>query len=115
MDFRRQATLHGFTPLIVCLPVKLQIDSRFVYDQPQRRLRTVAARLGVPVLDLMPFLRERLPRATAPVFMDHCHYTAYGNELLSPLILDFVRAHLPAQGLTGPSPASSSRPPGGGP
>lgn len=115
MDFRRQATLHGFTPLIVCLPVKLQIESRLVYDQPQKRLQTIAARLGIPVLDLMPLLRERLPRATAAVFRDHCHYTAYGNEFLAPLILDFVRAHLPAPGITGRSPAASGQSPGGGP
>lgn len=115
MDFRRQATLHGFTPLIVCLPVKLQIESRLVYDQPQRRLQAVAARLGVPVLDLMPFLRERLPRATAPVFMDHCHYTAYGNEVLAPIILEFIRANRPAREITGRLPAASGQPPGGGP
>jgi lysophospholipase L1-like esterase len=93
MEFRRLATEHGFTPLIICFPVALQARARFLYDQPQARLRSAAARLDVPVLDLLPFLREIEPRDPAPIFVDHCHYTGHGHEVLAPRILDFIRAH----------------------
>lgn len=93
MEFRRLAAEHGFTPLIICFPVALQVRARFLYDQPQARLRSVAARLDVPVLDLLPFLREVVPRDSAPLFADHCHYTEHGHEVIAPRILDFIRAH----------------------
>lgn len=101
MEFGREAALHRFTPLVVCFPVRLQVEARFVYDQPQRRLRAIAGRLGMPVLDLMPLLREAAPRAAGPIFADHCHYTTYGNEVLAPLVLDFIRAHVPARRIGG--------------
>jgi lysophospholipase L1-like esterase len=98
MEFRRLADENGFTPLIICFPVSLQVRARFEYDQPQRRLRAIAERLDVPVLDLLPVLREAAPRAPAKILRDHCHYSEYGNEFLAPIILDFIRAHRPGAG-----------------
>lgn len=90
-EFKRQSDVHGFKLLIVCFPVAAQVEADFVYDQPQRRLMTVAGRLGVPALDLLPVLRQARGETSEPLFYDECHQTPEGSRRLAGPILEFIR------------------------
>lgn len=90
-EFKRQSDVHGFKLLIVCFPVAAQVEADFVYDHPQRRLLTVAGRLGVPTLDLLPLLREARRRSAGPFFYDECHHTPEGSRRIAEWILEFIR------------------------
>jgi hypothetical protein len=100
VELRRQADLHGFELLVVGFPVFDQVDADFVHDYPQQQLQRVASELGIPVLDLLPNLREAhraWKAAGAPqaerLFYDWCHHTPRGNALIA----DWVHAFLDEQ------------------
>lgn len=86
----RLSKVHGFRLAIVAFPVRYQVEARFLYDQPQQRLRQVADSLGVPLLDLLPVLRRSFEGTDERLFYDHCHPTALGNEIVAREILDFL-------------------------
>lgn len=102
IEFRRLCDAHGVQPMIVAFPVAQQIRARFDASEPQRRLATIATRLDIPWLDLLPRLKEVVPGEPRPILQDHCHYTDYGNAVLAPWILEFLR--------TRPGRAPVSRP-----
>jgi hypothetical protein len=82
---------HGIELYILCFPVSFQVDAEFVNDFPQRKLRELAERMGVPLLDLLPPLRSAARGAKAPLFYDQCHYTAEGSRVVAALTWDFLR------------------------
>lgn len=49
---------HNFKLMIVCFPVRPQVEASTRIDYPQRRLRDVTADLGIPYLDMLPILIE---------------------------------------------------------
>jgi lysophospholipase L1-like esterase len=102
IEFRRVCDAHHAQPMVVAFPVAQQIRARFDASEPQRRLAAIAARLDIPLLDLLPPLKKIVPSEARPVLQDHCHYTDYGNEVLAPWILEFLR--------TRPGRAPVSRP-----
>jgi lysophospholipase L1-like esterase len=102
IEFRRQCDAHHAQPAIVAFPVAQQVRARFDASEPQRRLAAIAARLDIPLLDLLPRLKEVVPAEPRPILQDHCHYTDYGNGVLAPWILEFLR--------TRPGRAPVSRP-----
>ena len=53
-EYVRLAREHHVRPAIVAFPVRYQVEPDAVFDYPQRRLQAIAARLGVPYLDLLP-------------------------------------------------------------
>lgn len=48
---------HGFQPLIVVFPIEDQILGQYGNGGYQARLKTIADRIGLPMLDLMPAFR----------------------------------------------------------
>ncbi|MBM4269996.1 MAG: hypothetical protein FJ144_25900 [Deltaproteobacteria bacterium] len=90
-EIKRQADLHGFKFLIVAFPNVDQIQAGYVHDYPQQKLKEVAGELGVPVLDLLPFLRERMPKETEVMYWDWCHPSPHGSDVISEEILKFVQ------------------------
>ncbi len=90
-EIKRQADLHGFRFLIVAFPNVDQIQAGYVYDYPQQKLKEIAGGLGVPVLDLLPFLRERVPKETEVMYWDWCHPSPHGSDVISEEILKFVQ------------------------
>jgi lysophospholipase L1-like esterase len=91
-ELKRQADLHGFELLIVAFPLIDQVEVDYLYDYPQRQLEAIGGELGVPVLDLLPVLREHR-RDAARLFYDWCHPTAEGNEVIAPAVLRFIQSH----------------------
>jgi hypothetical protein len=96
MELKGLGEMHGFRPAVVAFPVRQQVEARFLYDQPQQQLRALGARLGIPVLDLLPILRAHAANEDEPLFYDHCHPTAAGNRVIAQAIVDFLDAGPPA-------------------
>jgi len=92
-ELRRQAEQHRFQLLIVAFPVRMQVEADFVHDHPQRWLKQIADDLDVPMLDLLPLLRELHRQTDEPIFHDHCHHTVFGNERIADWVHGFVQAH----------------------
>jgi hypothetical protein len=90
-ELKALADRRRFELRIVAFPVRQQVVADFVADYPQQKLRELAAALGVPVLDLLPVLREAHRRGMGSLFYDHCHPTPLGNRVIAEAILSFLR------------------------
>ena len=101
VELKRLSEVHGFELYIVAFPVADQVYADFDTSYPQRKLQALAAELGVPVLDLLPKLREAFldfvksgrPQ-TKELFYDWCHHTPHGNELIANWVHEFVQDNL---------------------
>ena len=71
---------------LVLFPFRFQLEGEDL-DAPQARLRSFAARNGLPVLDTTPILRQQEPQE---VLMDHDHFTALGHRLVGQAIADIT-------------------------
>jgi hypothetical protein len=101
LELRRQAELHGFQLLVVGFPVYDQVEADFLHDYPQQQLRRITDELGVPMLDLLPPLREALAEWEASgrdpakrLFYDWCHHTPTGNERIAAWVHAFLQEQL---------------------
>jgi lysophospholipase L1-like esterase len=93
-EFARLAREHRFRFVILAFPVRPQVELTPLFDYPQRRLREISVRLGVPLLDLLPGFRMEHARRKAsdpPMFFDQCHLTPYGNQITAHAVYDFLR------------------------
>jgi hypothetical protein len=105
-EFARQSKLHGFELLFVAFPVTYQVEAEYVHDWPQQQLSKVGAELGVPVLDLLPFLRKAQRESKEPLFWDWCHPSPLGSRLIAEQLLAFIQAN--TRGSAAPAPPASS-------
>lgn len=108
-EMARATERRGIRLLVVAFPLEDQVDvpSTAAVDHPQLELKRVGARLGVPVLDLLPRLREA--RGHGDLFYDHCHLSPLGNRLVAEWILEELE-RTPDRDQ---APASEPRRPGG--
>ncbi|MDG2305111.1 MAG: hypothetical protein P8R42_10725 [Candidatus Binatia bacterium] len=91
-EMKRQCDLHGVRFRIVAFPVLEQINAEFVHDYPQQRLAEIARELDVPMLDLLPLLREKSRQVNAPqLHWDWCHPSPEGSVVIAGAILDFLQ------------------------
>ncbi len=93
---KRLAVGQGVRLAVAVMPVSYQVQSQFLDDQPQRRAVNVARALGLPILDLLPALREAYRiSADPPLFYDNCHHTPRGAEVVAQALTPFVAGLLP--------------------
>lgn len=92
-EINRQSRLHNFSFRIVIFPVENQVSADYLYDYPQQKMKAAAARLGVPVLDLLPLFRGAWQEKKGRLFYDWCHHTPYGQDLVAQWIHTFLRQH----------------------
>lgn len=85
----------GATPLVVVTPLRQQLDSTVLDDRPQRAIKDIGQRLGLPVIDLLPDLREAAVREDEDLFLDHCHFTPQGHRVVAT-VLGAILERLPA-------------------
>jgi lysophospholipase L1-like esterase len=90
-ELKRQSEIHDFELVFLIFPVRAQVRAEFVYDYPQRRLADLARELDVPMLDLLPTLREAAQSSKEQLFFDHCHHTARGHQVIAEAIHSFLR------------------------
>ena len=81
---------RNFELYIVAHPVKHQIEAINIHDYPQKKLKQICSELEIPLLDLMPILREKRNSSERDIFHDHCHHTSYGNQLVAKEIYSFL-------------------------
>jgi len=104
-ELKRLSVDHEFKLVIVGFPVYQQVYTSFVDDTPQEQLRRIGRELDIPVLDLLPALREEALRLQNPsiyesekyyddLFYDQCHHTAAGSALIAKEITHFLQAKL---------------------
>jgi hypothetical protein len=91
LTLARMTKERGIELYVLCFPVSFQVDAQFVNDFPQHKLRELAARLGVPVFDLLPPLRAAARATQEPLLYDQCHYTPKGSRAVASLAWDFLR------------------------
>jgi len=87
-EFKRLSVEHEFQPLLLCFPVRAQVEADRLFDYPQRRLSQLADELDIPMFDLLPVLRDR--RGGEALFYDHCHHTPVGNGLIAEAVYRFM-------------------------
>ncbi|MDW7648730.1 MAG: hypothetical protein SCG73_03810 [Nitrospiraceae bacterium] len=74
---------------IVLFPVSYQVEDARLFDFPQRKAAALAKKMGVPLLDMLPLLREEKSRSRERLFYDQCHPTPYANRVIAEHILGF--------------------------
>jgi len=82
----------GVKLAVVIFPVRMQIESKFVEDTPQKVVSEILNGMQVPYLDLLPVLRGK---ATGELYLDHCHFTSKGQALVADLVMPFMTALTP--------------------
>lgn len=86
---KRLSDQHDFQLLIVCFPVRPQVEATTRFDYPQRRLGEMAEILDIPYLDMLPVFTAA-HRAGEGLFLDHCHHTANGNRIIAESVYQFL-------------------------
>lgn len=81
---------RGFRVAVMLLPVRHQVQSELLMDQPQQEFERHMTELGLAHFDLLPLLREKYERDGVDVFYDHCHYRPEGYEYFSKFVADFL-------------------------
>jgi hypothetical protein len=106
---RRLGEQSGVPVLAVLVPDKLQIypellareiesaslsGRRFDLQAPERRWLRLVAEAGIPVLELLPALREEAAAGRPPYFQADRHFTVEGCRRVGELIADALRGLL---------------------
>jgi hypothetical protein len=81
---------RGFRLAVMLFPVKFQVQSELMMDEPQRNFERYMTELGVAHIDLLPILRGKYQRDGVNVFYDHCHYRTEGHESFAKPVADFL-------------------------
>jgi hypothetical protein len=85
---------NGQQMLWVAFPSYPQVTNPSLQDFPQRKLKAIAKDLGIPLLDTLPLLREAEAQHPEKLFLDQCHHTVLGNDLVAQWVYDFLSAEL---------------------
>lgn len=80
--------------ILLIFPFKFQFDDVNAYSKPQAVIIQHAIDHGVPVIDLLPVLHEKMMEQGIKItdcFLDDVHLSALGNEIVSQIIADFIQ------------------------
>ncbi len=101
VDLKRLSIEHHFNLVIVGFPIYQQVYTEFVDDYPQQQVAHIGKQLDIPVLDLLPPLRDEALKLRDPsiyhtqqfyqdLFYDQCHHTPAGSALIADQIYLFL-------------------------
>jgi len=88
---QKLAARAGARVAVVAFPVRYQVEADYIDDAPQRALEQQAKKMGFAFYDLLPALREAREEK---LFLDHCHPSARGNEIIAKRIGEFIEMGL---------------------
>jgi hypothetical protein len=83
---------QGAALAVSLFPVHIQIYGTVGDVRPQESARAMCARLSIPFFDPLPALRADVAAHHQKLLFDHCHYTAYGYELLAKRTVEWLDA-----------------------
>jgi len=92
--FDEASRAMGARSILVVTPVRLQVDSTTLDDRPQRRLRELATALRIPVIDILPGLRQDFRKGGQDLFLDDCHFTPHGHQVVADILGIGLDRHL---------------------
>lgn len=100
-DMHRLAQLskqHGFRPLLVAFPMSLSMDGTHPNSSYPTRLKEIAQREQLPMIDLHPIYQARF-RGHESLFLayDADHPNAAGHLLAAQAVADYIKAVAPAK------------------
>lgn len=84
----------GAKPMIVIHPTRFQVEATFNPREPQDEFIAYFNAHNVPVLDLLPPLRERFEQTNRALFYDHCHHKPEGAALVATQIFPFIMQNM---------------------
>ena len=87
---KQVANEHGFKLAVILFPVRQQVQSALLLDEPQQGFEGEMTALDLPHLDLLPPLRERFQQDGENLYYDHCHYRAEGYAVVGQLVGEFL-------------------------
>lgn len=97
-ELSRLSLQYGFSVILIAFPVKFQVKTVFVVNQPQAQLKRLAENYGFRFLDLLPALRSvnlMDDAMGAPdrqeLFLDQAHLSTYGNKIVGLKIASFLK------------------------
>lgn len=83
---------HSFKLATFLFPVRFQVESIFLNNEPQKQYLSLIKKLNIPGFDVLPSLRKiRESNAQIKVYYDQCHFTPEGSEFFSKVIFDYVK------------------------
>ena len=89
-DFCRERRIPA---ILVAFPFRFQFDEVNTTATPQKILNQYAEKKGIPMLDLLPILAERMKQEglrPEDYFFDSNHFTVHGNQVVAEFIGDFI-------------------------
>jgi len=87
---------HHTPVILVVFPFVFQFDNIEALSTPQRIVCNFARENNIPVIDLLPFLDERMKATgTKPedYFLDDLHPSALGSDVVADTLAGFILAH----------------------
>jgi len=73
---------------LVIFPVVFQVDAVFFENTPQRMMRSICQGQGIPILDLLPVMRQQ---GAGNLLFDQCHPNRAGNRLIAKSLTPFLQ------------------------
>lgn len=87
----------GAQLMVVIHPTNFQVEAEFDANEPQLAFVEYFNNAGVPVLDLLPALREHYrSNPNVRLFYDHCHHSPEGSVFVANQIYPFIMRSLDA-------------------
>lgn len=90
-DIKKQGDAQRFSVGIVVMPIRAQVESNHPRAAYQTRVRGIAARLGMFVVDPLARLRDHAGEGLFIPY-DRMHFTARGNAELAAAVFETLRA-----------------------
>ena len=88
--FKKACDARGVAFVVVCFPVRAQVEAEAPHDFPQKTMGGLCGELGIPYLDLLPKLREMFKSGGGKVFYDQCHPTPRTAASIADWITEFL-------------------------
>lgn len=85
-EMKKLAQENHFHLAVVFLPVKYQVESVVVKNEPQNKFNEILTKMEIDYFDPLPSLRKKYQEDQASLYYDHCHYTPGGNGFLGEVI-----------------------------
>jgi hypothetical protein len=89
--FEKACDARNIDFVVICFPVRAQVESEKLHDYPQRKMKDFCEAGGIPCLDLLPVLRRAFADNRKRVFYDQCHPTPETAAVIAGEIADFLQ------------------------